>query len=65
MPAYSLDLEGLDGNSTYVPSHDFPTAMRPGDSFKYEGWTWEVTEVATKQFDASGEPELTLRCVAV
>jgi hypothetical protein len=62
MPAYSLDLEGPDGN-VYVPSHDFESEMRSGDTFTYDGWTWQVTEVATKQFDAPGEPDLTLRCV--
>jgi hypothetical protein len=65
MPTYSLDLEGLDGKSIYVPSHHFANAMRPGDVFTYDGWTWVVTEVATKQFAAAGEPELTLRCIAV
>jgi hypothetical protein len=64
MTAYSLDLEGPDGN-TYVPSHDFPNEMGPSDTFTYNGWTWRVTEVARKQFDAPGEPELTLRCIAV
>jgi hypothetical protein len=62
MPAYRLDLDGPDG-PIYVPSHDFPSAMRAGDTFMYDGWTWQVTEVATKQFDKEGEPELTLRCI--
>ena len=64
MPEYSLHLEGPDG-SKYVPSYEFPDAMHPGDTFSYDGWTWQVTAVATKQFDAPGEPELTLRCIAV
>jgi hypothetical protein len=62
MPAYSLDLEGPEGN-TYVPSHDFPNEMRRGETFTLEGYTWQVVEVAKKQFDAPGEPDLTLRCI--
>jgi hypothetical protein len=62
LTAYSLDLEHPDGDR-YIPSHDFPQAMQAGDTFKYDGWTWRVTEVATKQFDPQGEPKLTLRCV--
>lgn len=61
MPAYSLDLNGLDG-IVYVPSADFPEAVQPGDTFTYNGSNWAVTEVTTKQFDAPGEPEQTLRC---
>jgi hypothetical protein len=38
MPAYSRDLEGPDGN-TYVPSHEFPSTMRAGDTFDHDGWT--------------------------
>ena len=62
MPAYSLDLNGLDG-IVYVPSHEFPEAMTPGDTFTHNGSTWRVTDVATKQFDAPDQPEQTLRCI--
>jgi hypothetical protein len=47
------------------PSHEFPDEMHSGDTFTYDGWTWQVTQVAAKQFDAEGEPELTLRCIVV
>jgi len=62
MPAYSLDLEGPE-ERTFVESHDFPNEMRPGATFTHDGWTWQVIEVATKQFDAPGQPVLTLRCI--
>jgi hypothetical protein len=62
MPAYSLDLDGPEGNR-YVPSHDFPNEMHSGDTFEYGDWKWQVTAVATKQFDEPGEPPLTLRCL--
>lgn len=62
VPEYSLDLDGPDG-ATYVPCHEFPDVMRAGDTFEHDGWTWQVLEVATKQFDAPGEPSETLRCV--
>lgn len=63
MPSYSLDLQRPGEDDIYVPSHDFEGPMRPDDTFEYERWTWRVIEVATKQFDAEGEPEQTLRCV--
>jgi len=62
MPAYSLDLNGLDG-MVYVPSAEFPEAVQPGDTFTLNGSTWRVTDVATKQFDAHDQPEETLRCI--
>jgi hypothetical protein len=63
MPSYSLDIELPGEAPRYVPSHNFPNAMRAGDQFQYDGYTMRVTEVATKQFAAPGEPEKTLRCV--
>jgi hypothetical protein len=63
MPAYSLDLDRPGEEPLYVPSHDFPNTMRSGDTFEYDGWTWQVMQVATKQFDREGEPEFTLRCI--
>jgi hypothetical protein len=65
MPAYSLHLEGHGEPAIYVQSHDFPSAMKPGDKFAFKGWTWQVVEVAAKQFGAAGEPDKTLRCIAV
>jgi hypothetical protein len=56
----SIALEGPDGE-TYVLSHDFPNPMRAGDTFAHDGLTWQVLEVAMKQFDAPGEPPETLR----
>jgi hypothetical protein len=61
VPEYSLDLDGPDG--AYVPSHEFPSDMRAGDTFERDGSKWQVIEVATKQFDQPGEPPKTLRCV--
>lgn len=63
MHTYSLDLTYPDGPK-YVGSHDFRDKMKPGDEFKLDGWTWKVTDVATKQF-ATDEPDETLRCVVV
>jgi hypothetical protein len=62
VPEYSLDLDGPDGTA-YVPSQAFPNAKRVGDTFERDGWTWQVIDVAAKQFDAPGEPPETLRCV--
>jgi sorbitol-specific phosphotransferase system component IIA len=62
MPAYSLDLNGLDG-IVYVPSLEFPEAVQPGDTFTLNDSTWKVTDVATKQFDAHDQPEQTLHCI--
>jgi hypothetical protein len=65
MASYSLHLEGHGEDPMYVPSHDFPGELRAGDQFEYDGWTWRVTEVATKQFEAPGEPDKTIRAIAV
>ena len=65
MPSYSLHLEGHDISPRYVPSCDFPAEMQRGDRFGYDGWTWQVTEVAVKRFEAVGEPDKTLRAIAV
>jgi hypothetical protein len=46
-----------------VPSHDFPSEMRAGDRFEYAGYKLQVVEVATKQFDAPGEPDQTIRAI--
>ena len=63
VPAYSLDLTSPNG-PTYIPWHEFPEQMDVASRFTYDGWTYEVVEVAVKNFDAAGEPDLTLRCVA-
>jgi recombination DNA repair RAD52 pathway protein len=39
--------------------------MQGGDTFGFDGWTWQVLEVAAKQFDTPDEPPETLRCVPV
>lgn len=65
MPSYSLDLALPGQEPGYVPSHDFPGEMRNGDRFQYDGCTWQVIEVATKQFDSQGEPDKTLHCIPV
>lgn len=62
MARYSLALEGPDGE-IYVPSHAFPNSMRAGDTFEHSGLTWQVLDVAVKQFEADGEPPQTLRCM--
>src|SRR5262249_55524988 len=62
MPAYSLDLNGLDG-MVYVPSAEFPEAVHPGAPFPLNGSPGRVTDVATKQFDAHDQPKETLRCI--
>jgi hypothetical protein len=61
MPSYSLDIEIPGEDNRYVPSHDFPNEMRAGDQFDYAGFRLQVTGVATKQFDAPGEPDKTIR----
>ena len=63
MPSYSLDIEIPGEEARYVPSHDFPNEMRAGDQFEYDGYTLQVVEVATKQLDAPGEPDETIRAV--
>lgn len=63
MPSYSLDIDIPGEASRYVESHDFPNEMRAGDQFQYDGYTLQVIEVATKQFDPPGEPGTTLRCI--
>jgi hypothetical protein len=63
MPSYSLDIEIPGEGNRYVPSHDFPNEMRAGDQFQYDGYTLQVVEIATKQFDAPGEPGHTIRVV--
>lgn len=63
MPSYSLHIELPAEAPRYVPSHDFPNEMHAGDQFQFDGYTLQVLEVATKQFDAPGEPEQTLRCI--
>ena len=65
MWSYSLDLDRPGEEPIYVPSHDFPDEVHAGDRFKYDGWTWQVTAIATKQFNAGGQPGKTLRCVVV
>jgi hypothetical protein len=65
MPTYSLDIEIPGEDPRYVPSHDFPNEMRAGDQFTFEGYTLQVAEVATKQFDAPGEPDQTIRALPV
>jgi hypothetical protein len=65
MASYSLHLGGHGEEPIYVPSHNFPGEMSPGDRFEYDVWTWQVTAVATKQFDAPGEPGETIRAIAV
>jgi hypothetical protein len=64
LPTYSLDLQGPEG-VRYVPTHDFPEPVRRGDTFTYDGWTWQVTEVAAKQEAVPDEPDYTLRCLGV
>jgi hypothetical protein len=63
MPSYSVNLDRPGEDNVYVPTHEFDNDMRAGDTFEYDGAMWQVLEVATKQFDAEGEPEQTLRCV--
>jgi hypothetical protein len=63
MPSYSLEIEIPGEDPRYVPSHDFPKEMRAGDGFEYDGYRLQVVEVATKQFDAPGEPERTIRAI--
>jgi len=63
MPSYSLDVELPGEAPRYVPSYHFPNEMRAGDEFQYDGYTLQVTQVATKQFDAPGQPDKTLGCV--
>lgn len=65
MPSYSLDVEIPGEDARYVASHDFPNEMRVGDQFQYDGYTLQVIAVATKQFDALGEPDQTIRAVPV
>jgi hypothetical protein len=63
MPSYSLDIEIPGEDNRYVPSHDLPTEMRAGHQFEYAGYKLQVAEVARKQFDAPGEPDLTIRAI--
>jgi hypothetical protein len=63
MPSYSLHIEIPGEPERYVKSHDFPSEMRPGDEFTFDGYRLRVVGVATKQFDAEGEPPTTLRCL--
>jgi hypothetical protein len=64
MPSYSLDIEIPGEDNRYIPSHDFPSEMRAGSQFQYDGYTLQVTAVATKQFPADpGEADKTLRCI--
>ena len=63
MPSYSLAIELPGERERYVSSHEFESEMRRGDQFEFDGYSLLVAEVATKQFDAEGEPEKTLRCV--
>lgn len=65
MATYSLDLEVPGEEARYVKSHDFPNEVSTDDQIQYDGFTWQVFEVATKQFDAPGEPDKTLRCVPI
>jgi hypothetical protein len=65
MPSYSLDIEIPGEDGCYVASHDFLDGMHVGDQFQYDGYTLQVIAVATKQFDALGEPDQTIRAVAV
>lgn len=63
MPSYSLNVEIPGQDARYVPSHDFPNDMSVGDQFQYDGYTLQVVAVATKQFDAPGEPDQTIRAI--
>lgn len=63
MPSYSLHIEIPGEEARYVASHDFPNEMHAGDQFEYDGYTLQVVEVATKQFDAPGEPPETIRAI--
>jgi hypothetical protein len=61
--SYSLDIEIPGEDTRYVPSYDFPNEMHAGDAFEYDGYKLRVVEVATKQFDAPGEPNQTIRAI--
>jgi hypothetical protein len=62
MPRYNLGLEGPDGEK-WVEDYETPEEMRRGDRFEYDGYTWQVTEIAVPQ---SGSSEvLVLRCHAI
>ena len=63
MPNYSLHLEAPGEEPIYVASQQFDTEVQKDEKFTHEGRTWKVVEVAVKQFDAPGEPELTIRAV--
>ena len=64
MPSYSLDIELPGEPRRYVPSHDFPNEMRPGNQFPFDGYTLQVVAVATKQFPREpGEAEKTIRAI--
>jgi hypothetical protein len=63
VPSYSLDIEIPGDESRYMPSQDFPKEMSAGGQFMFEGYTLQVVEVATKQFDAPGEPDQTIRAI--
>lgn len=63
MASYSLDIELPGEAPRYVPSREFPNDMRVGDQFEFDGYKLQVAQVATKQFDAGSEPDMTLRCI--
>lgn len=46
---YSLDLEG-DDERRWVASHDFHGPVGIGDTFDYDGCSYEVVRVEIKQF---------------
>jgi len=62
MPIYNLGLDGPDGEQI-IPAHEFPNEMRRDDTFEYDGYTWQVLQVATEQNAKQGEPVKILRCV--
>ena len=62
MRQYSLELDAPDGR-TLVESHWFSTPMDVGDTFTYDGLTWEVTATLINQIDEPGAPRAGLQCV--
>jgi len=58
----ALDLEGPEGEK-WVERYEAAAEMKVGDTFVYDGWTFQVVAVAVRQYGTNAP--LVLRCVPV
>ena len=60
MPTYNLDLDGPDGKQ-WVEGYESDGEMKPGSTFTFGDYTWQVMAAAVPQY--GGGDVLVLQCI--